>query len=131
MSAEEVAQHLQQLSARLQEMEGRFRTAEAEKAVMATELQALRAENDAAPRQAPEPRRPAPANQLVDTRLIGKPQSYDGDPTKFPDWSFVMKSYMSALSPAYHDAFLNVEASQVPVRNASLDPENSALGTQL
>ena len=87
MSAEEVAQHLQQLSARLQEMEGRFRTAEAEKAVMATELQALRAENDAAPRQAPEPRRPAPANQLVDTRLIGKPQSYDGDPTKLPDWT--------------------------------------------
>ena len=62
MSADEVAQHLQQLNARLQEMEARFRTAEAEKAVMATELQALRAENDAAPRQAPEPRRLASAN---------------------------------------------------------------------
>ena len=111
-------------------MEGRFRTAEAEKAVMANGLQALRAENDAAPRQALEPRQPAPANQLVDTRLIGKPQSYDGDPTKFPDWSFAMKSYMSALNPAYQ-ALLNVEASQVPMRNASLDPENAALGTQL
>ena len=131
MSTEEVAQRLQQLSARLQEMEGRFHTAEAEKAVMATELQALKAENDAAPRQAPEPRRPAPANQLVDTRLIGKPQSYDGDPTKLADWSLVMKSYMSALNPAYQDVFLNIEASQVPMRNANLDPENSALSTQL
>ena len=38
---------------------------------------------------------------------------------------------MSVLNPAYQDAFLNVEASQVPVRNASLDQENAALSTQL
>ena len=31
---------------------------------------------------------------VVDTRLIGKPDQFDGDPMKYADWSFKVRSYL-------------------------------------
>ena len=41
--------------------------------------------------------KPAASTSLVDTRILGKPDQFHGDSTKYPDWSFKLKSYMGAV----------------------------------
>ena len=45
-----------------------------------------------------------PANQpsagsqhLVDTRQLGKPEVFNGDPEAFEDWSFIFEAYLHVL----------------------------------
>ena len=38
---------------------------------------------------------------VVDTRVIGKPDQFDGDPMKYADWSFKLRSYFGAVDQRY------------------------------
>ena len=40
---------------------------------------------------------PPPRTQLVDTKLLSKPQHYDGTQEAWADWSFVFRAYCTAL----------------------------------
>ena len=40
---------------------------------------------------------------VVDTREIGKPDQFDGDPMNFADWSFKLRSYFGAVDQRYDD----------------------------
>ena len=42
-----------------------------------------------------------PQRSLVDTRVIGKPDQFNGESQKFPDWSFKLRAYMGAVDPRY------------------------------
>ncbi len=45
-----------------------------------------------APSTSTSPPRPPGPPSLVDTRLLGKPGSFTGDPQKYPDWSFRLRA---------------------------------------
>ena len=63
--------------------------------------------------------------------MLGKPDGYAGDASKFPDWSFKLKSYMAALDHRYQEFFNIAENSAAPVMNVSMDAEQAALSAQL
>ena len=60
---------------------------------------------------------------VVDTRVIGKPDQFDGDPMKHADGSFKLRSYLEELT--------KTESSSTPRLNANLGSEESALSTQM
>ena len=122
---EQLAAALERVNAQLQSAEQRLKTMEAEKTVIAAEVAALRDDKAAGPVAKQR------ATKLLDTRVLGKPQAFDGDTARYSDWSFVLKSYMSAVDPAYTEAFREIEASEVSMVNATLSADDVDLSTQL
>ena len=37
---------------------------------------------------------------VVDTKVIGRPDEFDGDPMKYTDWLFKLRAYFGAVGPA-------------------------------
>ena len=70
------------------------------------------------------------AAPVVDTRLIGKPDSYDGGPN-WRDWSTVFRSYTAAVSPRLSELMHHAEASLTPALNATISASDRSLSTQL
>ena len=68
---------------------------------------------------------------VVETRVIGKPDQFDGDPMKYADWSFKLRSYLGAVDQRYQEELTKIEASSTPRLNANLASEESALSTQM
>ena len=68
---------------------------------------------------------------IMDTRVIGKPDTFHGDRDKFADWAFILKAYMSALDSRYPSVFKRIESSEVPLYNVALDPVDRHLSSQL
>ena len=66
----------------------------------------------------------------VDTRAIGKPDQFDGDPIKHAE-SFKLRSYFGAVEHRHQQELTTTEASSTPRLNATLDSEGSALSTQM
>ena len=67
----------------------------------------------------------------VDTRLIGKPDTYLGQRAKWPEWSFVFRAYLAALDSRYPALLARAEATASVVTNASLEPWEASLSAQL
>ena len=67
---------------------------------------------------------------MIDTRLIGRPDNFDGGNT-WRDWSTVFRSYASAVSIRLGDMLLHCETQSTPVLNATLPASDSALSAQL
>ena len=72
-----------------------------------------------------------PQPSLIDTRTLGKPETFKGDANEFSDWQFVFKSYMSCVNPLFAELLERVESSKVPVPNRFLSQGERALSTQL
>ena len=68
---------------------------------------------------------------VVDTRVIGKPDQFDGDPMKYADWSFKLRSYLGAVDQRYQEELMKTESSSTPRLNSNLGSEESALSTQM
>ena len=68
---------------------------------------------------------------LVDTRILGRPESFSGETTKYPDWSFKLKSYMGAVDQRYQILMNQAESSSVAVLNVAMNPDEAQLSTQL
>ena len=68
---------------------------------------------------------------VVDTGVIGKPEQFDGDPMKYADWSFKLRSYLGAVDQWYQQELTTTEASSTPRLNATHSSEESALSTQM
>ena len=52
-------------------------------------------------REAPQRQGGQPAHSVVDTRVLSKPESYTGDPSRFADWNFKMRAYLGAVDERY------------------------------
>ncbi len=61
---------------------------------------------------------------LVDTRILGKLDKFDGDGTKCLDWS-----YMVAVDARYQLRMTGPETSAVPVLTAALGHDETKLST--
>ena len=57
---------------------------------------------------------------VVDIRAIGKPDQFDGDPMKYADWSFKLRSYFRAVDQRYQHELTTTEASPTPRLNATM-----------
>ena len=68
---------------------------------------------------------------VVDTRVIGKPDQFDGDPKKYADWSFKPRSHLGAVDHRYQQVLTTTETSSTPRLNATLGSEERALSTQM
>ena len=70
------------------------------------------------------------STNLVDTRLLGKPEFFDGS-TGWKDWSFVFRSYACACSAQLGSLLERSERSAGPMLNATLTPAEVSCSTQL
>jgi hypothetical protein len=97
----------QALQQRLQAMEG--------------ELLAQRAANAQLQAQVSRAAASTPAQRsVVDTRGLGKPDSFDGAAAKWRDWKVVMTSYTAACNTDLASLMTKAETTEDPVVNAAL-----------
>ena len=68
----------------------------------------------------------AAAVGMVDTRLLGKPEKWDGTDRAWKDWRFVTRAYLMAAMPATSVALDRAEELTQPVDLAALDEESKA-----
>ena len=111
---------IQQLNARLQQQETAMTILAQERERLAQQVRSI----------ASTPRQRVQAG-VVDTRVIGKPDQFDGDPMKYADWSFKLKSNLGAVDQRYQEELTKTESSPTPRLNANLGSEESALSTQM
>ena len=116
---EAMAAAIQQLNVRLQQQETAMTILAQERERLAQQVQSM----------ANTPRQRVQAG-VVDTRVIGKPDQFDGDPMKYADWSFKLRSYLGAVDQRYQEELMKTESSSTPRLNANLGSEESALSTQ-
>ena len=117
-----MAAAIQQLNARLQQQETVVTSLQSDRESLARQVQSL---------SAPQGPRTGVQPGVVDTRVIGKPDQFDGDPLKYADWSFKLRSYLGAVDQRYQQALTTTEATTTPRLNATLGSDGSALSTQL
>ena len=103
---------LNQLNARMSRQESQIQA-------LATENQSLTTRLASSASTSPQ-RPPDPRASLVDTRLLGKPASFSGDPQKYPDWSFKLKAYLGAIDVRCQALLAHVEQSNGPLLNVGL-----------
>ena len=63
------------------------------------------------------------APQLVDTRLLAKPQKYSNNKAEWTAWKFSMYCYIGAVAQSLLQKMQAVEAMTVPLVLASMTPE--------
>ena len=73
----------------------------------------------------------AGSQQLVDTRQLGKPEAFKGDPEAFEDWSFIFEAYMCCVDRRFAAVFERIRFSDVSQLNLRLNPVEVEMSTQL
>ena len=68
---------------------------------------------------------------LVDTRLLGKPKSFDGTDESWASFATIMRAYIGAISPDLLTAMVQAESEATPIVQTSLDAANQQRSTQL
>ena len=64
---------------------------------------------------------------VVDTRVIGRPDEFGGDPRKYTDWLSKLRAYFGAVDQESK----KTEASSIPRLDAKLSCEATCLSTQM
>mmetsp|Transcript_61116 Transcript_61116/g.170964 ORF Transcript_61116/g.170964 Transcript_61116/m.170964 type:complete len:259 (+) Transcript_61116:66-842(+) len=116
-----------------------FRTLVAQNAQLLTRLEALEtaavrnagygpAQPTATAQAATSSQVPAPA---LNMQMLGKPKTFDGSQTKWPDWSLVMRSYASASVPGLAKLMEDAEGGVRPIAQVDLTPEEGQAASQL
>ena len=110
---EQMVAAFQQLKARLQQQETAVTILTSESESLARQVQSLSATTG------------TPGQRVrvgvVDTWVIGKPDQFDGDPMKYADWWFKLRSYLGIVDQRYQQELTTTEASSTPRLNATLD----------
>ena len=73
----------------------------------------------------------AGSQQLVDTRQLGKPEVFKGEPEAFEDWSFIFEAYMCCVDRRFAAVFERIRFSDVSQLNLRLNPVEVEMSTQL
>ena len=68
---------------------------------------------------------------LVDTRLLGKPRSFDGSEESWAGFAVIMKAYIGAISPDLLTSMVAAEAEANPIAQSLLDAASQQRSTQL
>ena len=68
--------------------------------------------------------------QVVDTRVLWRPDMLDGSQKAWPNWSFVMKAYAGAVDQQLSDDMTSAEISTDVSRNESMTPRKQSRSVQ-
>ena len=123
-----------QWMARLIALEESQQRIQRENAELRNELNQARGERDEATEraqasaQAPASTRP---NDTVDTRLIGRPETFDGKDENWASFALVLKAYVAAISPRMLELIKKSEDPAFDVDNALLSNEDERWSCQL
>ena len=94
------------------------------------ELQQAR--RDAAVAQATSAATAASRSNLVDTRLLGKPRTFDGSDSSWSNFSTIFRAYMGAISPELLTGMQQAEVETTPILQTALaDDTARGRSTQL
>ena len=66
---------------------------------------------------------------MIDTRVLGRPDKWDGSEKASPNWSFVTKAYAGAIDQ--QDDMSQAEISMMVLDEDSMSPEAQAKSVQL
>ena len=130
--SQRLEQQLREAAGAIQALQGRMAAQEAELVA----LRASRARVDTLDTELGlvEPRGHEPSSSsrgLVDTRQLGRPEKFNGEPATFEDWSFVFEAYMSCVDRKYVELFEKVRFSDVPWFNRTMSSTEHELSVQL
>ena len=67
----------------------------------------------------------------IDTRLLGKPDKFDGQDSCWRDWKFITKAYIQAALPDIRTLVIKAEETTDDVRNVVLSAAEQALRVQV
>ena len=107
---EELQGQVQRLSLQLEQAGGMIQGLQATVGQQNSQIQQLAASTTPLP-SSPTGREPtSPQRQsLIDTRVLGKPDTFKGEQSKWTDWCFVLKSYLCAIDGRYQAELQQVE----------------------
>ena len=71
------------------------------------------------------------SGHLVDTRVLGRPDKWDGSEKAWPNWSFVMKACAGAIDQALSADMTTAECSTDVMSNDTMTGEKKARSVQL
>ena len=71
------------------------------------------------------------AGQVVDTRVLGRPDKWDGSEKAWPNWSFVMKTYAGAIDEDLSADMTAAECSTDAMSNDTMTGERKARSVHL
>ena len=74
---------------------------------------------------------PSPSTGVIDTRTLGKPKSFTGQPSEWTAWQFTFKAFACATHPRMRDVFeLATRKGSDPVVNSDMTVELQSLSTR-
>ena len=68
---------------------------------------------------------------IIDTRVLGKPEKWDGDRKEWRHWSSDVRSWVGAVSGPLAEAMTAVQSRPTPVTPDLLTPEQQDLNRKL
>ena len=75
---------------------------------------------------------PSPSTGVIDTRTLGKPKTFTGQPAEWTTWQFAFKAFACATHARMRDVFeLTTRKGSDPVINSDMTVELQSLSTQL
>ena len=83
------------------------------------------------PTGAPAPATGGRSQPILDTRVLGKPETFDGSIEKWADWAFVFRSYVHCVSADLGTLLHEAEGRTEQIPAEKLSPVARQLGTQL
>ena len=74
---------------------------------------------------------PAPSTGVIDTRTLGKPKTFTGQPAEWTTWQFTFKAFAFATPARMREVFeLATRKGSDPVINSDMTVELQSLSTQ-
>ncbi len=67
----------------------------------------------------------------IDARALGKPATFSGQASEWPQWAFLTKAYVGALSARMRTLMESATISRAPISPAALPPSDESLKQQL
>ena len=73
----------------------------------------------------------ASVDQVLDTRVLGRPDKWDGSEKAWPNWRFVMKAHAGAIDQHLSTGMTSAEISTDALSNESMTPRKQSRSVQL
>ena len=121
---------MDQLNARLEQLAKQNEQLVTEITQLHARVQAAEANQAASPPPPQAAPPPTPTTPSIDTRYIGKPETFDGI-KGWRDWSTVFSAYCSAINPSLQALMMHAREELTPCLNATLPTEHGASSAQL
>ena len=71
------------------------------------------------------------SNRTIDTRVLGRPDHFEGIPGTWRDWSTVFRAYAAACEPRLESLMREVESKDAPQLMAVLNEDVRPISSQL